>query len=233
MRNRWITMTAASGLVLAAFWQAGVSNSEGLEGPLIRESYGMGALIGGQLRTDIRDVDAAAFLQGLGDALEGRELSLAPEEVAEAVAGYEARRTAAFEAQVRTVASENASAGEAFRGAFAEEEGVTTLESGLQFKVLEVGEGDVPGAQATVRVHYRGSLIDGTEIDSSYDLGEPARFSLARAIPGFSEALSQMPVGSKWKVVVPPELAYGERGMGARIEPNATLVFELELIEIV
>ena len=136
MRNRWITMTTASGLVLAAFWQAGVSNSEGLEDPLIRESYGMGALIGGQLRTDIRDVDAAAFLEGLGDALEGRELSLVPEEVAEAVAGYEARRTAAFEAQVRKVASKNASAGEAFRGVFAAEEGVTTLESGLQFKVL-------------------------------------------------------------------------------------------------
>lgn len=233
MRNRWITMTAAGGLVLAAFWQAGASGPEGLEDPLTRESYGMGALIGGHLRGDVIDVDPAAFLEGLGDAMQGRELSLAPEQIVEAVSSYEARRVAAFEEGIRKLASENASAGEAFRTAFAEEEGVTTLASGLQFKVLESGEGKIPGADATVRVHYRGNLIDGTEFDSSYGLDEPARFALAGVIPGFSEALRQMSVGSKWKVVVPPELAYGEQGMGGRIEPNTTLVFELELIEIV
>jgi len=233
MRNRWITVTAVGGLVLAAFWQAGASGPEGFEDSLVRESYGMGALIGGQLRGDISDVDPAAFLDGLGDALKGRELALAPEEIAEAVSDYEARRVAAYEESIRELASENARAGEAFRTAFAEEDGVTTLESGLQFKVLSAGEGDVPEANATVRVHYRGSLIDGTEFDSSYGLAEPAKFPLARVIPGFTEALSQMPVGSKWKVVLPPELAYGERGMGERIEPNATLIFELELIEIV
>jgi len=233
MRNRWITVTAASGMVLAAFWQAGASGAKALEDSLVRESYGMGALIGGQLRGDVSDVDPTAFLEGLGDALEGRELALAPEEIAQVVADYEARRVAAFQQEIRQLASENAQAGEAFRAAFAEEDGVTTLESGLQFKVLAAGDGDVPKADATVRVHYRGSLIDGTEFDSSYGWGEPAKFPLARVIPGFGEALSQMPVGSKWKVVVPPELAYGEQGMGERIEPNATLVFELELIEIV
>ena len=233
MRNRWILTTAASGLVLAGYWHASASGPEGFEDPVVRESYGMGAMIGDRLRSDVTDVDPAAFLKGLGDAMEARELSLTPEQISEAVTGYEERRVAAFEARLRSLAKKNADEGAAFRATFGEKEGVTTLPSGLQYKVLAQGKGEVPDGEATVRVHYRGHLIDGTEFDSSYELGEPARFSLHRVIPGFSEALSQMPEGSTWKVVVPPELAYGEQGAGPRIEPNSTLVFELELIEVV
>ncbi|HJO24583.1 MAG: FKBP-type peptidyl-prolyl cis-trans isomerase [Myxococcota bacterium] len=232
MRTRWITMTAISGMALAGCWQAGASAPEGLEEPIARQSYGMGALVGSQLSQDITGVDRAAFVRGLSDAMEGRELALDAPELTAAVADYEAGRQAAFEEQIQAVAEENANSGKAFRDAFATEDGVTTLASGLQYRVLKEGEGENPAPDATVRVHYRGSLIDGTEFDSSYAQGEPVQFPLARVIPGFSEALSRMSVGSKWKVVVPPELAYGEQGAGPHIEPNSTLVFEIELIEV-
>jgi len=232
MRIRWITMTAISGMVLAGCWQAGATAPEGLEDPIAQQSYGMGALVGSQLSQDITGVETAAFVKGLTDAMEGRELALDVPQLAAAISDYEARQQAAFEQQMQAVAQENAASGQTFRNSFATEEGVTTLASGLQYKVLKQGDGENPAPDATVQVHYRGSLIDGTEFDSSYAQGEPVRFPLARVIPGFSEALSRMSVGAKWKIVVPPELAYGEQGVGTHIAPNSTLVFEVELIEV-
>ena len=232
MRIRWITMTAISGMALVGCWQAGATAPEGLEDPIDRQSYGMGALIGSQLSQDITGVETGAFVKGLTDAMEGRELALDVPQLAAAVTEYEASRQAAFEEQMKAVADANAASGQTFRDAFANQDGVITLASGLQYQVIAEGEGETPASDATVQVHYRGSLIDGTEFDSSYAQGEPARFPLARVIPGFSEALSRMSVGSKWKIVVPPELAYGEQGAGEFIAPNSTLVFEVELIEI-
>ena len=233
MRIRWITTTAIAGMAMAGCWQADASGPEGLEDPIARQSYGMGALVGSQLSQDITGVETSAFVKGLSDAMEGRDLALDIPQLAAAVSDYEAGRQAAFEAQIQALSQENATSGKTFREAFAAEEGVTTLASGLQYKVLKQGDGENPAPDATVSVHYRGSLIDGTEFDSSYAQGEPVRIPLARVIPGFSEALSRMSVGSKWKVVVPPELAYGEQGAGPQIAPNSTLVFELELIEVV
>ena len=232
MRIRWITMTAISGMALAGCWQAGASAPDGIEDPIARQSYGMGALIGSQLSQEITGIETEAFVKGLTDAMEGRELALDVPQLTAAIAEYEASQKAAFNEQMQVLAEENAASGKSFRDAFAAEDGVTTLASGLQYKVLKQGDGENPAPDATVRVHYRGSLIDGTEFDSSYTQGEPASFPLARVIPGFSEALSRMNVGSKWKIVVPPELAYGEQGAGQHIAPNATLVFEVELLEI-
>ena len=112
-------------------------------------------------------------------------------------------------------------------------EGVTTTESGLQYEIIIVGEGTIPTADSKVRVHYHGTLLDGTVFDSSVDRGEPATFGVNQVIKGWTEALQLMPVGSKWKLVIPSALAYGDRGAGGDIGPNSTLIFEVELLEIV
>ena len=121
-------------------------------------------------------------------------------------------------------------AGDTFRASFAEDPEVKTLASGLHYKILRSGEGDKPSIDSTVTLHYRGSLVDGREIDNSYERNEPVTIQVSQAIPGWTEALTHMPVGSKWKVVVPPELAYGKHGAGSLIEPGATVIFEMELI---
>ena len=109
---------------------------------------------------------------------------------------------------------------------------MVTTESGLQYKVLTEGKGDKPGAEQTVSVHYRGTLLDGTEFDSSYARGEPAEFPVNRVIGGWTEALQLMPIGSKWELYIPSDLAYGQAGSGREIGPNSTLMFEVELLEI-
>ena len=132
----------------------------------------------------------------------------------------------ALEAQIEI----NRGVGDAFRENFAKDPEVESLANGIHYKVLRAGEGEKPAADSTVTLHYRGSLVDGREIDSSYARDEPITIQVDRAIPGWTEALTRMPVGSKWQVVVPPELAYGEYGAGSLIESGATVVFEMELI---
>ena len=133
------------------------------------------------------------------------------------------------EAQVQT---DNRAEGEAFLAQNAEREGVVSLPSGLQYEVLEEGDGATPGRRSTVVVHYRGTLIDGTEIDSSYSRGEPNRFRVNGVIPGWTEALQLMQTGDKWRLFIPADLAYGDRGAGPLIAPGSTLIFEVELLEV-
>jgi FKBP-type peptidyl-prolyl cis-trans isomerase len=140
-------------------------------------------------------------------------------------------RRAAKIATTKVLANENAKAGEAFLTENKKKDGVMTLESGLQYKILEAGGGKKPTLEDKVVCHYRGTFIDGTEFDSSYRKNQPATFALTRVIKGWNEALQQMPVGSKWRLFVPPQLAYAERGSD-RVGPNATLVFDVELISI-
>ena len=130
------------------------------------------------------------------------------------------------------LAEENLSQGEAFLDENGKREGVITLPSGLQYEVMRDGNGDMPAATDTVVTHYRGTLIDGKEFDSSHRRGEPARFPVNRVIAGWTEALQLMKVGSKWKLFIPSSLAYGERGAGRAVGPNATLIFEVELLAI-
>ena len=138
-----------------------------------------------------------------------------------------------FEKVSTKEAAKNAEEGKTFLEQNKTKEGVITTASGLQYEILKAGEGPKPTADQSVKCHYHGTLIDGKVFDSSVDRGEPATFNVSQVIPGWTEALQLMPVGSKWKLYIPGELAYGERGAGKDIGPNTTLIFEVELLEIV
>ncbi len=192
-------------------------------------SYGIGLQVGQQLlESGLEGLEPEAILAGLKDALEGNMPSVPVEAL------HNALREIHERADAVRAERENALAGEGIK--FLEEnktrEGVSTTESGLQFSVINQGEGAIPARTDRVRVHYTGRLIDGTVFDSSVQRGQPAEFPVSGVIPGWIEALTLMPVGSKWELYIPSSLAYGERGAGASIPPHSTLVFEVELLEI-
>ncbi len=188
-------------------------------------SYSLGILLANNLKQQgLTEFDAELLLQGLKDVMSGREqLSLAQANL-RVQEGMRRQR----QAESRT----NLEAGRKFLEENAKRKGVKTTDSGLQYEILEKGEGPVPSAEDRVKVHYEGSLIDGTVFDSSFKRGEPLTFPVKGVIKGWQEALQMMPVGSKWKLYIPAELAYGERGAGANIPPNSTLIFVVELLEI-
>nr|WP_314264155.1 FKBP-type peptidyl-prolyl cis-trans isomerase [uncultured Moellerella sp.] len=193
-------------------------------------SYGIGLQVGEQLlESGLEGLEPEAILAGLKDALEGNMPSVPVEAL------HNALREIHERADAVRAERENALAGEGIK--FLEEnktrEGVSTTESGLQFSVINQGEGAIPARTDRVRVHYTGRLIDGTVFDSSVQRGQPAEFPVSGVIPGWIEALTLMPVGSKWELYIPSSLAYGERGAGASIPPHSTLVFEVELLEII
>ena len=148
------------------------------------------------------------------------------------VQAYQEKVAAEQQAAQAELATANAAAAEAFLAENAAREGVTVTESGLQYEILEAGEGPKPGAEDTVEVHYRGTLVDGTEFDSSYARGQTVTFGVGQVIAGWTEALQLMPQGSKWKLAIPSDLAYGAGGAGQLIGPNAALIFEVELVSI-
>ena len=195
-------------------------------------SYTLGYQIGGQLAAQIRegglDIDPDAFSQAIADVLSGRPPAMT---AAQMEAALEMRQQ---QEKVRQndAAETGRPRGEAFQVEYSQRQGVVATASGLQYRVIETGEGRSPGPADTVVVHYVGRLIDGTEFDSSRDRGTPATFSLGGIIPGWQEALQLMHEGDVWEVVIPSELAYGARGAGTSIGPNETLVFEIELISV-
>ena len=195
-------------------------------------SYGIGLNIGSQL-ADARDrLDRAAFMRGIEDALQGADPALPNDAIQAALQKFgEEIQAAAMEEQAR-VGEENAAAGVAYLEENGARDGVTTTDSGLQYEVLRAGEGPSPTIEQTARLHYKGTLIDGTEFDSSYG-GDPAQFPVGGLIPGFTEALTMMQVGSHFRIVIPSDIGYGPRGSGPAIGPNSTLIFEIELLEIV
>lgn len=197
-----------------------------------RTSYALGANIGDNLRRQGVKLDSAQLTAGLLTALAGQKLLLSDEEIASLLGALEKQMRAAHAERGRAMGDSNLSEGQAFLAANAKKEGVKSTKSGLQFKVLRVGEGRIPKRTDTVKTHYEGRLIDGTVFDSSYTRGEPATFPVQGVIPGWTEALQLMPVGSKWQLFIPAELAYGERGAGGVIGPNATLIFDIELLSI-
>ena len=193
-------------------------------------SYGVGRQMGDQLASNPFDgVDPQAVAQGLIDALEGKESAVSHADLSSAFAVIREQMEVKEKAQAKTMNSEGA----AFLEANAKKEGVTVTESGLQYEVITEGSGDKPSASSTVKTHYHGTLIDGTVFDSSVDRGQPAEFPVNGVIAGWTEALQMMAVGAKWRLTIPYNLAYGERGAGGAIKPYATLVFEVELLEIV
>lgn len=204
-----------------------------LNSPESRISYGMGVSLGLRAQQDDIDVDALAFAAGMNDVLEGNELQMTQEEIAEEMQSYQQQRIAEQQAAFEALAVENLVVGQAFLEENSQQEGVVTLDSGLQYKILDEGDGAIPTADDVVEVHYVGTLLDGTVFDSSYQRGETVTFPVEGVIPGWVEALQLMPVGSKWQLFIPPELAYGQSGApGGPIGPNATLLFEVELIDI-
>lgn len=217
-------------IVLACLFSvsAHAEDAKGLENDKQKFSYTVGYQIGAGLKRDGVDVDPEAVTQGLRDVLTGAAARLSREQMHAAIATYQQKET-----EQRAAAMEdNRKAGEAFLADNKKKAGVTELPSGLQYQVIKKGEGKQPKLSDTVTVHYRGTLINGTEFDSSYGRGEPASFQLDGIIKGWQEALPMMQEGAKWKIFVPPALAYGEQGTGAAIGPNATLIFEIELLAI-
>ena len=195
-------------------------------------SYTLGYQIGGQLAVQIRegevDLDPEAFAQAIADVLSGRPPAMTSAQMEAALEMLQHQQNSGR----NTAAETGQSRGEAFQVEYSQRQGVVATASGLQYRVIETGEGRSPGPADTVVVHYVGQLIDGTEFDSSKGRGTPATFSLGGIIPGWQEALQLMREGDIWEVVIPSELAYGAQGAGASIGPNETLVFEIELISV-
>jgi len=211
---------------------AGSYESAALETDDSKASYGIGLNVGNQI-ADTRDrLDRLAFLRGVNDALAGSDPAVPGEELSGILQQFAGQIQAAAAAEAERLAGENAAAGEAYLVENGAKEGVTTTDSGLQYEILRQGDGPMPGPATDVRLHYRGTLVDGTEFDSSYD-GEPVVFNTGSLIQGFSEALMLMPAGSHFKIAMPPEIGYGPQGSGRMIGPNATLVFEIEVFEVV
>jgi FKBP-type peptidyl-prolyl cis-trans isomerase len=192
-----------------------------------KASYAIGMNIGAGLHKDSVDVDPNILAQGLKDGMSGAKPQLTDEEMKAALTALQAEVQKKQEAKIEV----DKKLGEEFLAANKTKEGVVTLPSGLQYKILKEGTGAKPTAADTVLCNYRGTLVDGTEFDSSYKRGEPATFGVGQVIHGWTEALQLMPVGSKWQLFVPSDLAYGPRGRPG-IEPNAMLIFEVELLSI-
>lgn len=211
-----------------------------LDDNISKVSYSLGYLAANELLNSGEEFNADAFLGGFTHGMkevDEKTLRLTEEEMHEAIAEYQQEKMAEMLAEQEEQQAKNAELaeeGKAFLEENAKKEGVTVLESGLQYEVLKEGDGDrKPTAEDTVITHYHGTLVDGTVFDSSEDRGEPVEFPVNGVIDGWQEALQLMNVGDKWRIVLPPELAYGEQGAGGLIGPNATLIFEVELLEIV
>jgi FKBP-type peptidyl-prolyl cis-trans isomerase FklB len=200
--------------------------------PKDRLSYAMGMDLGTQLKARAVDVDPAVFERGLRAALAGSPTLLTADEAKAAIAELQKAMVAQQAAAMTAAREKNRAEGDAFLAANKTKEGVVTLSSGLQYKVLAAGAGPKPTAGDTVVCHYRLAHVDGTQIESSYERGEPVTIAVKAGIKGWGEVLPLMAVGSKWQVVCPPELAYGERAAGPQIGPSSTLVFEIELLSI-
>ena len=204
-----------------------------LESTAQRLSYGIAYGLGQRMAADSVPMDVPAFTAGLKDALEGADPRMTEEEIQEEMMAYQQRAMEEQQALAAAAAEANQAAAEAFLAENATREGVVVTESGLQYEIIEAGEGSSPGAEDTVEVHYRGTLVDGTEFDSSYKRGETVTFGVGQVIAGWTEALQLMSPGAKWNLYIPADLAYGPGGAGNLIGPNAALVFEVELIGIV
>lgn len=207
------------------------------EGPALKTekekmSYAIGTEMGGNLKRFGMNLDMDLLAKGLRDAYTGSPLIMTPSDIRMVMQVYynDIRQN---QSRVMKLEGEaNKKEGDAFLAENKKKEGVVTLPSGLQYKILKAGTGQIPTESAMVEVNYHGALINGTEFDSSYPTGKPAVFAIGGVIKGWQEALMMMPVGSKWMLYIPPELAYGERAAGHDIGPNATLIFELELVGI-
>jgi len=197
-----------------------------------KQSYALGMNIARSFSRQGVDVDSSALARGLRDTLSGAKPLLTDDQAEVALKQLQDQVHTKQDAELQKIGEANMKEGEEFLAANKTKDGVVTLPSGLQYKIITPGTGPKPTAADTVVCNYRGTFINGTEFDSSYKRGQPATFPVGGVIKGWTEALQLMPVGSKWQLFIPPDLAYGSRGAGGAIPPNATLIFEVELISI-
>jgi len=209
-----------------------VQKVDTLKTEMDKVSYAIGTQLGHKFKKQGVDIRIGPLLRGLRDAIEGKQLALNDEQIKQVMQNFSQQMMAKRQEQQKADAAKNIIAGKTFLEANKSKEGVKVLPSGMQYKILKEGTGKSPTAENTVRTHYSGTLIDGTEFDSSIKRGKPAEFPVKGVIKGWTEALQLMKVGGKWQLFIPPELAYGERG-NRGIPGNSTLIFEVELIEIV
>ncbi len=192
----------------------------------------IGKNLGNQLKQQSVEVDWNLVSQGMKDTATGSTPRLTDDEAKAVLTEVQSEVRKEQQEKMQAAASKNKTDGEAFLAANKGKEGVVSLPDGLQYKILTAGTGPKPTASDSVVCNYRGTLINGTEFDSSYKRGQPATFGVGQVIKGWTEALQLMPVGSKWQLFIPSSLAYGDRGAGAEIGPDATLIFEIELLSI-
>lgn len=208
------------------------SSEVALDNQTQRLSYGMAYGLGQRLASDEVPLDIDAFSAGLQDAVEGGEPRMTAEEIQAEMQAYQEQAMAEQQAEQQALAESNSAEAEKFLAENAQRDGVVVTESGLQYEVIEEGEGASPGPDDTVEVHYTGTLLDGTEFDSSHKRGEPVTFGVTQVIPGWTEALQLMSPGAKYKLYIPSDLAYGEGGAGGVIGPNSALIFDVELLSV-
>lgn len=195
--------------------------------------YCLGLDFGSRIKADGVEVEFAGLVAGLRDALSGAEPQLSDEQIDAVMSRFQQSMQQKAEEQMADIAAENEAKGAAFLAENKSKEGVQETPSGLQYRIVEEGEGESPGPTDVVRCHYEGTLIDGTVFDSSYKRGQPAEFGVNQVIAGWTEALQMMKPGAKWEVFLPSGIAYGPRGAGGAIGPNETLIFTIELLGVV
>lgn len=224
-------MIIAVGLAAALSANVSAESVKVLENDEQKVSYSFGLVLGKRMQNDLPDLNVDLFMQGVKDAMGNKAGLLSDEQVADVLAKFQRDMQQEQMEKVQQLAEENNKIGADFLAKNKQKEGVVTLESGLQYKILKDGKGPQPGANDVVKVHYTGSLINGEVFDSSVERGEPVTFPLNGVIAGWTEALQLMPTGSKWQLYIPSELAYGANG-NRSIGPNETLLFDVELLGI-
>ena len=221
--------------VWVLFVASGVCRADGemdMNQEAVKRSYSVGFQVGGDFRRQGLDINPEVLLEGIQDALSGAQPVMSEPEMRQTLVELQ-KRVETLEQEKRVaLARKNGADGKAFLDENAAKEGIKTLPSGLQYRVITEGEGKRPGPEDTVTVHYRGTLIDGKEFDSSYKRNQQATFKLNQVIRGWTEGLQLMRPGAKYRFFIPPHLAYGEKGAGSKIPPNSTLIFEVELISV-
>ena len=236
MKRNLTTVLATVLLGLVTFPLAVSGSDSAADRPLEtnkdKVSYSIGLDLGKYLSNMKGKIDYELLKQGIDDGFSGAEPRLSQEEITSAQEEFAAALQAEQEAQLEEMKQKNSADGQAYLEENKTKEGVTTTDSGLQYEVLVAGDGSKPTPEDTVKVDYVGTLIDGTEFDSSIARGEPVTFPVGQVIPGWTEVLQLMPVGSKYRVTIPANLAYGEAGAPPVIEPNSVLIFEIELLDI-
>ena len=227
-----ITGLALTTLLSGCNQQATAEDAVKLDNDTNKASYAIGIQMGSQMAPLADMLNQDAIMMGFKDSIAGKEPQLSMEDMQAVMQTFQQTVMEQQQAKQQEAAGANAAAGEKFLSENKAKEGVKTTDSGLQYKVITEGTGDTPAETDTVVTHYTGTLINGEVFDSSYKRNSPATFPVNGVIPGWTEALQLMKVGSKWKLFIPAELAYGEQGAGANIGPNEVLIFDIELLEI-